>query len=256
MLIVNTYEWGPERPDDGFPRDIGQWIANAYDRAAPNLAFWRAQREAPPERTDYDAIVISGSASSVYDKEPWIEGLAEQTRRWADADVPILGICFGHQVVAHALGGRVEKNPKGWEVGTHQVSLTPEGERDPLFEGLSSPLTVMESHQDIVVEPPPGSVCLAGNEKSEFQALAIGDRIRTVQFHPEYTAEQIRYLIAPRRERLTKAGVDFDKEFDSIRETPESRSLLDRFAEAFARDRTRTGLPSGTRTPSGARRNS
>jgi len=237
VLIVNAVEWGPTHPDDGFPRDVGDWIKGAMEPAEeppPRFTIWRAQGQAPPEREHFDAVIMSGSAGSVYDDETWIGRLEDRVRRWAELETPILGICFGHQVIAQALGGRVEKNPLGWEVGTQKVMLTPEGTSDPLFAGLPSPLKVMESHQDIVVEPPPGAICLAGNDISQFQSLAIGDRIRTVQFHPEYTVEQIRYLLNPRREMLTDQGVDFEAEMGSICETPGCRTLIDRFIRGFA----------------------
>lgn len=242
VLIVNAVEWGPAHRDLDYPMDVAQWIEDGIgprggaENGAGALEFvrWLAVRETDPPGGDFDAVVISGSPASVYDDEPWIERLRVAIRDWAEADVPILGICFGHQAVVDALGGKVEKNPQGWEVGTQTVALTEAATGDPIFRDLPESLEVMESHQDVVTEPPAGAVCLAGNEMNRYQALAIGKNIRTVQFHPEYTPEHIRFLLEPRRERLKQIGVDMDAAMNGIHDTPKSRSLLRKFLEEFA----------------------
>ena len=91
----------------------------------------------------------------------------------------------------------------------------------------------MESHQDEVVEPPPGSRRLAGNGQSPIQSLAIGDRIRTVQFHPEFTTDHMRMLIESRRAMLEETGVDGDAALAGIESTALGRRVLENFIEYF-----------------------
>lgn len=233
ILIVNSATWGDDHARIDYPKDVGQWFIDGIDVRERNFVKWEVQKEDLPPEPAPTAVYLSGSSASVYDDAPWITRLSEQVKRWRDAGIPILGVCFGHQIIAHALGGAVEKNPGGWEVGVHEVELTAEGAADPLFEGLPSRFPVMQSHQDVVVELPEGATRLAGNPLSRHQAFSLGDRIRTVQFHPEYTPEHIRFLLTPRREKLAAAGVDVEAMFEGIRETDHSRSLLRRFLERF-----------------------
>lgn len=236
ILIADAAEWGPEHLALNFPCDVGGWIRGAFRGAPAEYLFWRVQREdAPPPPDAYDAVVVGGSPASVYDGHPWIARLEDRIRDWTGRGVPLLGICFGHQAVASALGGEVRKNPKGWEVGTCFVNVTGEGKSDPLMKGLPPVVPVLQSHQDVVVKPPAGSVVLAGNGKSEYQALAIGARVRTIQFHPEFTPNRLRFMIGPRKERLSSAGVDVEAVLENLRETPETLPIMQNFLDAFVR---------------------
>ena len=137
----------------------------------------------------YQGIIISGSASGVRDEAPWMPILG----RWAlamAAHTPVLAICFGHQLVGEALGGRVEANPKGPEWGTVDVALNDAGRADPLFTDLPDVLRVQALHRDVVLtEPEPHRFTrLAGNDSTPLQAFAVGPWLRAVQFHPELSA--------------------------------------------------------------------
>jgi GMP synthase (glutamine-hydrolysing) len=150
----------------------------------------------------YDGVLLTGSRLSVRDEQPWMAPLGH----WAVAAAahrPVLGVCFGHQLIGEALGGRVEKNPAGREVGTITVTLTDAGRSDPLFEGLPWDLAVQSSHSDILVVPPPGTVRLAGNRNTTWQAFSYGPRLRAVQFHPELRPEISRDVFALRGQEAT-----------------------------------------------------
>ncbi|MCP4708213.1 MAG: type 1 glutamine amidotransferase, partial [Planctomycetes bacterium] len=185
----------------------------------------RVQQDTDIPAGSFDGIVISGSISSAYDTQEWIERLSGKIKVWADNKAPLLGICFGHQIIAQALGGVVKKNPQGWEVGVNPLELTDAGQNDPIFAGLISPFKVMQTHQDIVANLPPGAECLASSAKCAIQALRIGDLIRTVQFHPEYTFDHISFILEPRRERLTADGVDVDATINDLEPLPEMRTI-------------------------------
>lgn len=141
-----------------------------------------------PVSFDYDGVVITGSRSSVYWDEPWIDELVAWTTDAVEAGLPVLGVCFGHQVVAEALGGRVEAMD-GYEIGYREVTHSGDSR---LFEGVDETFTVFTTHQDRVVELPPGARPIAENDYGN-HGFEIGD-VFTVQFHPEYdvaTAEEV-----------------------------------------------------------------
>jgi GMP synthase (glutamine-hydrolysing) len=237
ILIVNAAEWGREHERLEYPKDVGRWFVDGIGEPGRDYAVWRVQRQTVSPVSDPEAVYIGGSAASVYDGHAWIDLLMEAVRGWREREIPMLGVCFGHQIMAEALGGRVERNPKGWELGVREVELTERGAADPLFRGLPRRFPVMQSHQDVVVELPPGAEPLAKNDVTDCQAFALGERIRTVQFHPEYTPDHLRFLLSPRRQKFSAQGIDMEEVLGGIRPTPESRTLLKRFLEEFVMPR-------------------
>lgn len=145
-----------------------------------------AQKDSLPEPM-WAGIIVSGSASSTYGGEMWIQRSEEFLRKAADREVPMYGICFGHQLLAQAFGGKVEKCPRGWELGTVPFLVDPEARDDPLFAGLPEEFEVQQSHGDIVSELPVGAVCLGSSSHWPIQAFRLGDKICGTQFHPEFT---------------------------------------------------------------------
>jgi len=131
----------------------------------------------------FDGVVISGSQTSVYDDRDWIHEATEWVRRVHRSDVPVLGICWGHQFLAQALGGRVA-DMNEYELGYEQIVRVGD---DPLFEGLPETFTSFETHADRVVELPAGAATLARNDYG-VQAFRVGSAYG-LQFHPEYDRE-------------------------------------------------------------------
>lgn len=137
---------------------------------------------------DWAGVVITGSAFSTYEELDWIQPAEEYLRELAARGVPLYGVCFGHQLLAQAFGGKVERCPHGWELGTSRVELTDLGRNDPLFADLPEALSVQQSHADVVTVLPEGAEILAGNPHWGVQAFRLGQRIWGTQFHPEFTA--------------------------------------------------------------------
>lgn len=165
-----------------------KWFANALGMSPDRFRTVNAIDEGLPLTVPESGIIIGGSSFGVYDQLPWMQRLQEFIRAMADQQKPTLGVCFGHQIVAAALGGTVERGSKGREFGPTQVILTPEGQADPLYRGLPSTLRVAMTHGDVVIRiPQDAAIVLAENPTYSNQSLAFGTNVRTTQFHPEMT---------------------------------------------------------------------
>jgi GMP synthase (glutamine-hydrolysing) len=147
-----------------------------------------------PALDGYDGVVVSGSPLSLTEPTEWMERAAERVVSAGQKGVPVLGVCFGHQLLAHGLGTKVVRNPLGKELGTREVTLTEAGQLDPLFVGAGARLVVQQTHEDMVGEVPRGATLLATNDACLVQAFAHGT-MRGVQFHPEMNAASIRATI-------------------------------------------------------------
>ena len=140
---------------------------------------------------DFDGYVLTGSASSVYDDVPWIAPAEDFVRAVVDRGIPVAGICFGHQLLAQALGGKVEKAPVGWGMGVHAYDLE-------LDDGPTT-MRLQAMHQDQVVALPEGARVWARSEHCPIAGFTVGDRVWTVQAHPEFSAPFAGALIDRRR---------------------------------------------------------
>jgi GMP synthase (glutamine-hydrolysing) len=176
------------------------------------------------------AVVLTGSAGMVTERAAWSERTAAWLPDVVAAGTPLLGICYGHQLLAHALGGRVDVNPNRREMGSTTVALHPEAHADPLFGDLPSPLDVQVSHEQSVLVPPPQARVLAGNAHDPYQALAVGRRAWSTQFHPEFDATVMRGYVRVRADLLRAEGHDPEALAAATRESRESARLLRRFA--------------------------
>ena len=137
------------------PGDFADWIIDGLARADLPVRIVRPHRgDTLPAEADVAAVVVTGSSSMVTDRDPWMQASADWLRRLVEREVPVLGICFGHQLLAYALGGNVQDNPNGIEVGTVVTQLHPEAHSDPLFGGLPEALSVQASHRQAVTGLP------------------------------------------------------------------------------------------------------
>lgn len=211
--------------------DFDEWFERLL---APEVEVFDAARgEAFPPPYRFGGVVVTGSSASVAEPRPWMDRAGDWLLRVAHR-TPVLGVCFGHQLLARALGGLVERNPRGPEVGTGEVELTPQGLRDPLFAGLGTPLLVQQHHQDHVPAAPPGAVVLARNAHSPVQAFAHGENIRAVQFHPEFDAHRAQALCEESRAALDVARPGLaEAALASIRETRGAERVLANWVRAF-----------------------
>jgi GMP synthase-like glutamine amidotransferase len=144
-----------------------------------------AQGEFPGSPNACDAYVITGSPKGVYDDDAWIATLAQFIRDSYQAGKKLVGICFGHQILAHALGGRAEKSDKGWGLGLNSFDIT---RTKPWMAGKPEQCALYFSHQDQVTRLPPGAERLGGSEFCPNAFYVIGDQALGIQGHPEFTS--------------------------------------------------------------------
>lgn len=151
----------------------------------------------PLDPAAYDAYLVTGSPAGVYDQLPWIAELSDFLR--AARSRKLVGICFGHQIMAEALGGHVEKSTKGWGAGLHTYPIV---SREPWMDGAHA-VSVPASHQDQVVLQPPNTDVIASSVFTPYAGLAWRDRPAiSFQFHPEFAPDYARALIAARYDRV------------------------------------------------------
>jgi GMP synthase (glutamine-hydrolysing) len=188
ILIVKTGTTEPAVVEQH--GDYDDWFLRALGPATVAAPF---AGEGLPDVAGFDGVLLTGSPLSVRDEAPWMA----EVGRWAlGLELPVFGVCFGHQIIGEALGGRVERNPLGGEMGTVEVDLTAAGEGDPLFAGLGSRFAVQQTHRDVLVTPP-NAERLAGNANTTWQAFRHKN-VRCVQFHPELRAPYLRALLEVR----------------------------------------------------------
>lgn len=181
----------PERLAATYPRYAAMVAALVGDARAYTV-FAVSAGDLPADPHAFDAYLITGSAAGAYEPLPWIAALIGFLRGLPPA-TKLVGICFGHQVMAVAFGGRVAKSEKGWGLGLHRYDIR---ERRPWMDDATS-VAVPAIHQDQVVEAPPGSRTLAGSTFTPHGILAYTERrALSFQFHPEFAADYAAALIA------------------------------------------------------------
>jgi GMP synthase (glutamine-hydrolysing) len=215
--------------------DYEDWILAGMGvaRAAARVAAVQEGEELPDPGA-VSAVVLTGSSAMVSAREAWSERAAAWLREVVAAGTPVLGICYGHQLLAHALGGRVAPNPRGREIGTVEVEALPAARDDALLGALPARLTVQATHLESVLELPAGARRLAASRGDAHQAFSVGPRAWGVQFHPEFDAGVIRGYLEARREILLREGLDPEGLLAEVRESGHGRELLRRFAALAA----------------------
>ena len=190
----------------------------------PKLKFleYRVTRSDLPEQIkECDAYIVTGSRYSAYDNEPWIAQLSQFiTNVHKQNKRRLIGICFGHQLIAQALGGRVQKTVTGWGVGVKSFDVknpsTFSNWMDPQLKEMKLPV----SHQDQVSQLPEGAQILLSSDYCPIGGFQVGDKILTIQGHPEFTKDYLKALIESRTERI---GHDKAQQaIDSLNDTTQS----------------------------------
>ncbi len=214
--------------------DFEDWIADGLGLSWPDLLVVPVFEGAPlPPANEVAAVVITGSPAMVTARQAWSVASAAWLREVWLQDRPTLGICYGHQLLADALGGQIARNPAGREIGTVPIDKTPEGRSDPLLSALADRFLAHESHSEAVVRLPPGATPLAFSSLSAHQAFRLRNAWG-VQFHPEFDADVMRGYIQGRADALRAEGLDPDRLLAEVRECDAASTVLRRFRQIVA----------------------
>ena len=165
------------------------------------INFFNAYNQSFPTLSTESAWIILGSKYSVYDHVEWIELFKKHIIKGVEMGIQMLGICFGHQIIASALGAKVVNNKQGWELGSSNINLTSSGSKSLLFKGLHETFEVYESHHDTVVDIPEEINVLAQNEYG-LQSFSYSDYVFGVQFHPEFSYDVMKAYYEARKNKL------------------------------------------------------
>lgn len=203
------------------------------ERVQPDYRIYDLTRDRFPGSPDEcDAWLITGSKWGVNDGEDWIERAHEFVRELHAGRYTLIGICFGHQMAARALGGRVERAAAGWGAGLHTARIL---ERHAWMQPEREELSLLVSHQDQVIEPPPGIQHLAAHDFCPYDMFQIDEHILTFQGHPEFPVEYSRALIEIRWDVLGPERAR--AALDSLAQPPDAAvaaEWIHRFIEAAA----------------------
>lgn len=233
VLVVRTGS-APDALVEAFG-DFHQWFA-AYLPAEVAVSDVNLPHGdvMPATLEGIDGLIITGSPAMVTDRAGWSEALIAWLRLHRQDLPPTLAVCYGHQVMATAFGGKVEDNREGRCIGTRPaVRLT---EADALMGSLPDNFPVQKSHCQQVVKAPPGATPLAACPNDAHAAWRLDKHLWSMQFHPEFSAEVTRGYIRERHAAIQSEGFDPDALLQAVIPCPEAERLLLRFAALCRRE--------------------
>jgi GMP synthase (glutamine-hydrolysing) len=183
-----------------------------------------------PSVEELAGVVITGSISMVSHREDWSERTADWLKQVVASGTPVLGVCYGHQLLAHALGGVVGPNPNGRQIGTVTTKMLEACTDDPLFGNLPREYMAQTSHLEVVLELPAGAQRLAVSPRDDNFVIRFADKVWGVQYHPEFSAPVMQQYIIRRSEAIREEGLDPDALLSRVEETEDATSVLQRFS--------------------------
>jgi GMP synthase (glutamine-hydrolysing) len=208
--------------------DFEHWFAQHMDiQDFIQVDVFRGQELPAPGNVA--GVVVTGSAAMVSERAEWSENTAAWLHGAVEQGVPVLGVCYGHQLLAHALGGRVGPNPHGRQIGTVQAQLTRDGQHDRLLGYLPACFAAQTSHLEAVLEMPPGAVRLARSPRDDNFAIRFSEKAWGVQFHPEFSAPVMEEYIRHRAKVLCSEGLNPEQLLQQVKDTGPARSVLQTF---------------------------
>ena len=229
ILIIKA---GTKLPSlDNVAGDFEDWILSAMDVPAVEADVVSVfEGFSLPHPSQCKAVVITGSDAMISGHSEWIEVCAIWLRDAVESQIPVMGICFGHQLLAYALGGDVANNPAGIEAGSVEAILTSEAANDLLLQGMDK-MMVQASHRQCVTRLPDGAVCLAKTSMDQYHAFRVGSYCWGLQFHPEFSANITRHYIQYYQADLQSAGRNTEDMMAACVETLQARACLKKFSK-------------------------
>ena len=210
--------------------DFDAWTSAALGALAVDTRVVDAEHGAAlPVVEDCAGVVVTGSHAMVTEDLPWSVKLEKWIPALLEASVPFLGICYGHQLLARALGGQVGFHPGGKEFGTVAIHLIPDCTDDALFRLLPQNFLAHVAHSQTVLRLPPNATRLAANTFEPNHAFRLGDWAWGVQFHPEYNTDIMESYILEQADELTSAGLNVRELLRAVAETPVAAQTIRNF---------------------------
>ena len=229
LLIIKTGDTFPEiKTVDG---DFEDMFVSSLEGINVDITVYDARDQLPlPELNDYSAVIITGSHSMVTDCEPWSERLLPYIKEMLATNTPTLGVCYGHQLIAKALGGEIDFHPEGPQAGSTEITLTDAGKADRLLGESPETFKVNAGNSQRISKLPNEAIVLAGNDFEPHQAVKFGEAMWGLQFHPEFNRSVTCAYIDRTAEVLTKHRRDAESIKASCINTRESKDILRNFA--------------------------
>lgn len=211
--------------------NFDQFFLNAADFCDCSVEIINVQSEPlPKDSSNYHGVLVTGSPAMVTDREDWSERVADWLLSAIDKDAAVLGVCYGHQLIAQAFGGLVDWHPKGTELGTHTITLAPDAQKHPLLADLPQTFPANLAHSQTIITPPKNAAVLGASPHDPHQILAYKDQVLTLQFHPEFNAHIMRTYV----DFSTAYRKPLDRPVNlghPILETPETARILQTFVD-------------------------
>jgi GMP synthase (glutamine-hydrolysing) len=230
VLILHTGD--PEEPIRAHHGNYGEQMRRAAGLQAGEasiVAVYQGATPLPPAA--YRAVLITGSPAMVTDHEPWSEATAAWLREAVAAGLPVFGVCYGHQLLAYALGGEVDYNPAGSGLGTRTVERAAD---DPLLAGLPAEFPAHMLHAQVVTRPPAGAAVLARASHDPHQLLRYAPGVYSSQFHPEFDTGFMREHLLHYTDNYGRKGYDAPALAQALQPTPLASGLVKKFLALHA----------------------
>ncbi|MCG8567983.1 MAG: glutamine amidotransferase [Desulfobacterales bacterium] len=228
IYIIKTGDTFPDVKDT--LGDFEDWIARGLDVDPQFMEVVDVPRgDALPRPRQMAGAVIAGSHAMVTEELDWSLAIEAWLPPLITGRIPLLGICYGHQLLAKAMGGESGYHHGGIEIGSNAIHPTPEARDDLLFAGLPTEFKGHTTHSQTVLTLPPGAVCLARNGFEPHHAFRLGDVAWGVQFHPEYSRDIMATYVEQMEELIRSQGKDYGAILNGVEETPLAHGILRRF---------------------------
>lgn len=212
--------------------DFDKWVIDTLDNDTLQICVIDVLKETTlPKSEECLGVIITGSHSMVSDELPWSTKIEGWLPKLIAKDVPILGICYGHQLLAKSMGGACGYHMAGIELGTRVIQLSEAGKKDILFEHVKNQFTAHTVHAQTFLDLPKGAVRLAYNEHDQNHAFRIGKCAWGVQFHPEYCESVMRSYIEEVSKEKKYEHINYQILLDAVLDTPESAAVLKKFGQ-------------------------
>ncbi|EGQ9325585.1 glutamine amidotransferase [Vibrio cholerae] len=212
--------------------DLAIWFRCLLKRWSNKIDVVRVfEGEVLPEPELPAIVIITGSWSMVTEYCDWSEYTAEWIRKAFKIGVPMFGVCYGHQLMAYALGGHVGWHSQGREVGCKEVRLNHLAESDPLLVNAPKQFPAHLTHMQTIIDLPLGAVVLASSDQDRCQIVKYNECAYSTQFHPEFTQNIARSLILYRKKILDDEGISTEALLNDLTDTRDASNLLIMFVE-------------------------